>query len=211
MRFSPDGNFLYSCARKDDAILCWDVRSTEGPLYSIPRHGQTNQRLGFEIEPCGRTLVTGGTVRVLVCRCGGGEGTIRFACSWLTAVPPLVLRKAGGKLPHRASRAPPAQDGIVRAFALADGSEVENFQASQDAVRQGATLYAFRIPRFASCTLTCLLIPAPPFLAVVVSLNADRSLRICRDSCPRVRAMFPRSFGQFIRAPCPHPVRSSLR
>lgn len=31
VRFSPDGNFLYTGARKDDQVLCWDVRgASEG-------------------------------------------------------------------------------------------------------------------------------------------------------------------------------------
>lgn len=59
--FSPDGNFLYTGARQDDLIHCWDVRATGQVLYSLPRcTGSTNQRIGFSIEPCGRHLATGG-------------------------------------------------------------------------------------------------------------------------------------------------------
>eukprot|EP00878_Enallax_costatus_P041311 GHUV01047987.1.p1 GENE.GHUV01047987.1~~GHUV01047987.1.p1 ORF type:complete len:364 (+),score=110.95 GHUV01047987.1:973-2064(+) len=59
--FSPDGNFLYSGARQDDQIHCWDVRNTGQVLYSMTRDtGTTNQRIGFSIEPCGRHLATGG-------------------------------------------------------------------------------------------------------------------------------------------------------
>ncbi len=29
-RFSPDGNYLYTGARRDDSLLCWDVRATAG-------------------------------------------------------------------------------------------------------------------------------------------------------------------------------------
>ncbi|KAK9815178.1 hypothetical protein WJX73_009848 [Symbiochloris irregularis] len=59
--FSPDGNFLYTGARRDPDIHCWDVRYTSGVVYSLQRDtSTTNQRVGFDIEPCGRHLATGG-------------------------------------------------------------------------------------------------------------------------------------------------------
>ncbi|BBN02469.1 telomerase Cajal body protein 1 [Marchantia polymorpha subsp. ruderalis] len=59
--FSKDGNFLYSGARKDPEILCWDIRNTAGVLYRLPRvTADTNQRVAFDIEPFGRHLGTGG-------------------------------------------------------------------------------------------------------------------------------------------------------
>lgn len=62
MTFSPDGNFLYTGARRDGQLYCWDVRSTGQALYSLARDsGATNQRIGFSIEPCGRHLATGGS------------------------------------------------------------------------------------------------------------------------------------------------------
>ncbi len=66
--FSPDGNFLYSGARQDSSLFCWDVRATGQALYSLQRNSSdTNQRIGFSIEPSGRTLATGGCDgRVLV-------------------------------------------------------------------------------------------------------------------------------------------------
>lgn len=64
-RFSPCGNFLYTAARRDDAILCWDVRSLgdSGAVFSLSRggSGDTNQRMAFDIEPGGRHLAVGGT------------------------------------------------------------------------------------------------------------------------------------------------------
>ncbi|KAF8062083.1 APY2 [Scenedesmus sp. PABB004] len=72
--FSPDGNFLYSGARQDSQIHCWDVRATGQVLYSLSRAtAATNQRIGFSIEPCGRHLATGGcdgAVRVFDLRDG---------------------------------------------------------------------------------------------------------------------------------------------
>ncbi|KAL6012069.1 hypothetical protein ACLOJK_002544 [Asimina triloba] len=56
--FSKDGNYLYTGGRKDPYILCWDVRSTAGIVYKYSEY--TNQRVYFDIEPCGRHLGTGG-------------------------------------------------------------------------------------------------------------------------------------------------------
>jgi len=59
--FSKDGNYLYTGGRKDPNILCWDVRNTAGIVYKLPRiTSDTNQRIAFDIEPCGRHLGTGG-------------------------------------------------------------------------------------------------------------------------------------------------------
>ena len=66
VRFSPDGNYLYTGARRDDRVLCWDVRASAGVVYALHRGSEcTNQRLGFDIEPGGRHLLAGGTVRRL--------------------------------------------------------------------------------------------------------------------------------------------------
>ncbi|XP_024377425.1 uncharacterized protein [Physcomitrium patens] len=59
--FSKDGNYLYTGGRKDPNILCWDVRNTAAIVYKLPRvTSDTNQRIAFDIEPCGRHLGTGG-------------------------------------------------------------------------------------------------------------------------------------------------------
>jgi WD40 repeat protein len=73
LMFSPDGNFLYSGARQDDQLYCWDVRYTQQALYCCERaSGSTNQRIGFDIEPGGRYLATGGTDgRIKVSSCQG--------------------------------------------------------------------------------------------------------------------------------------------
>jgi WD40 repeat protein len=57
--FSPDNRRLYSGARKDDDILCWDIRNTSQLLYSLQREVSTNQRIGFGFA--GDHLVSGGT------------------------------------------------------------------------------------------------------------------------------------------------------
>ncbi|KAH7650723.1 Guanine nucleotide-binding protein [Dioscorea alata] len=59
--FSKDGNYLYTGGRKDSYILCWDVRNTVDIVYKLYRSTEnTNQRVSFDIEPCGRHLGAGG-------------------------------------------------------------------------------------------------------------------------------------------------------
>ncbi|OVA14428.1 WD40 repeat [Macleaya cordata] len=61
VQFSKDGNYLYTGGRKDPYILCWDIRNTAGIVYKLYRSSEnTNQRILFDIEPCGRHLGTGG-------------------------------------------------------------------------------------------------------------------------------------------------------
>ena len=55
------GNFVYSGARHDPNILCWDVRYTQECLYRLQGfQSHTAQRITFDIEPCGRLLFAGG-------------------------------------------------------------------------------------------------------------------------------------------------------
>lgn len=58
--FAPDGNFLFTGARADGELWCWDVRFHSGVVYKLERDtGTTNQRISFDIEPCGRHLASG--------------------------------------------------------------------------------------------------------------------------------------------------------
>lgn len=59
VRFSPDGRFLFTAARRDDRIQCWDIRRTNEILLTLERSGDTNQRLEFDLHPGGRYLATG--------------------------------------------------------------------------------------------------------------------------------------------------------
>ncbi|CDH57186.1 telomerase cajal body protein 1-like [Lichtheimia corymbifera JMRC:FSU:9682] len=59
VRFTPDGNFLYTASRTSNVISCWDIRDTANVLYELPRPGKTSQRITFDIDPSGKTLVSG--------------------------------------------------------------------------------------------------------------------------------------------------------
>ncbi|XP_052749562.1 telomerase Cajal body protein 1 homolog [Galleria mellonella] len=64
-KFTPDGLRLVSGARKDHRLLVWDIRYYRRPLNILSRVVNTNQRVYFDISPCGRYLVSGGTDGIL--------------------------------------------------------------------------------------------------------------------------------------------------
>jgi len=60
IKWSVDGNFVYVASRRSDHISCVDVRNTGGVVYALQRPGSgTNQRVRFDLEPCGGHLVSG--------------------------------------------------------------------------------------------------------------------------------------------------------
>ncbi|XP_068632280.1 telomerase Cajal body protein 1 homolog [Battus philenor] len=61
LKFTPDGLRLVSGARKDHRLLIWDIRYFRRPLNILSRPVDTNQRVYFDISPCGNYLVSGGT------------------------------------------------------------------------------------------------------------------------------------------------------
>ncbi|GBP69078.1 Telomerase Cajal body protein 1 [Eumeta japonica] len=61
MKFTTDGLHLVSGARKDDKLLVWDIRYCTTPINILQRVVRTNQRIYFDISPCGKYLVTGNT------------------------------------------------------------------------------------------------------------------------------------------------------
>ena len=83
LKFSVCGAYLYSGARRDGAIYCWDARQLNGAVYALQRDVHTtNQRIYFDIEPWGRHLASGGEdgfVRVWDLRDGSEVGKFRAA------------------------------------------------------------------------------------------------------------------------------------
>ena len=59
LMFSPDGLRLYTGARMDAEILCWDLREPGKVLFSIPRRVTTHQRIYFDLTAEGRYLISG--------------------------------------------------------------------------------------------------------------------------------------------------------
>lgn len=59
VRFSPDGRFLFTAARRDPRIHCWDIRATNEILHTFQRATDTNQRIEFDLHCAGRYLATG--------------------------------------------------------------------------------------------------------------------------------------------------------
>jgi hypothetical protein len=78
VRFGADGNHLYTSARREGAIYCWDARAPAAALYALARPaGASNQRLRFDVEPAGRHLAAGGAdgaVRLFDLRDGAAVG-----------------------------------------------------------------------------------------------------------------------------------------
>lgn len=59
IRFGPDGNFLYTGARTDSSICCWDLRNMNKCLFTSERKVTTNQRITFDLDATGKYLVSG--------------------------------------------------------------------------------------------------------------------------------------------------------
>jgi WD40 repeat protein len=57
LRFTPNGYYLLSGARKDDHVVCWDLR-TNAPFCRFERQCRTNQRLQFDLSASGGLLLT---------------------------------------------------------------------------------------------------------------------------------------------------------
>jgi hypothetical protein len=161
--FSRDGNYLYSGARRDARLICWDVRCGGGPLYSMRRDAAaTNQRLGFSIDPSNRHLASGGAdgaVRVRAARrrpagpAGLWPGALRFGQrgqgrgAAAGRIEPKRPRPRGRKALRvaPAARAPFSPNACpsplrlpfrraAQVFDLRDGSEVGSFRAAADTV-----------------------------------------------------------------------------
>ncbi|XP_066930672.1 dentin sialophosphoprotein-like [Clytia hemisphaerica] len=61
LRFTSDGFYLFSGARKDNELIAWDMRNTSIPLFKMQREVSTNQRILFDIDQTCRYLCSGNT------------------------------------------------------------------------------------------------------------------------------------------------------
>jgi len=69
-------NMVYATSRQTNSILSWDIRGdTSSPLQRFERHGMTNQRINFDLDIYGSSLITGDTVSLFT--------GILFSCSYL--------------------------------------------------------------------------------------------------------------------------------
>lgn len=59
MMFSQDGLFLYTGARQDPELFCWDLRNPGKTLFTIERTVKTSQRIYFDLSRDGGHIVTG--------------------------------------------------------------------------------------------------------------------------------------------------------
>ncbi|KAL4443842.1 hypothetical protein ABPG75_011579 [Micractinium tetrahymenae] len=128
MCFSACGNYLYTGARKDAAILCWDVRYSSGVLYTLQRDSSsTNQRMYFDVEPCGRHLAAGGedgAVRVYDLRDGSLAAQFQAAADTVNGVAfhpflPLLATASGQR---RYPLAPRDEEGGSSSSSSSDDS-----------------------------------------------------------------------------------------
>ena len=62
---------MFVAARRSSVIQVYDTRDLSAPFAELPRDGQTNQRLAFDVDPWGRYLTTGdlnGRIKIWDCR-----------------------------------------------------------------------------------------------------------------------------------------------
>ncbi|TDH72260.1 hypothetical protein CCR75_002502 [Bremia lactucae] len=59
VQFSPCGRFLFTAARRDARIHCWDIRATNEILHTFHRVADTNLRVEFDLHCGGKYLAAG--------------------------------------------------------------------------------------------------------------------------------------------------------
>ena len=96
--FGREGHYLYTGARADAEMRCWDVRAGQS-LYVLQRvTPRTNQRMEFDIEPAGRHLVTGGEdgcLRGFDLRDGSEVACCRRGCRVRAPGPTIAAAREG--------------------------------------------------------------------------------------------------------------------
>lgn len=59
VKFHPASHLLYAASRISPVIEVWDLRRLDRVLGMLPRAGETNQRLRFDIDATGEYLASG--------------------------------------------------------------------------------------------------------------------------------------------------------
>ncbi|KAJ1675397.1 hypothetical protein EV182_001352, partial [Spiromyces aspiralis] len=59
VKFSPDGRYLFVASRRSRNIACYDPRDMAQPVALYSRPSNTQQRLGFDIDPSQQWLIAG--------------------------------------------------------------------------------------------------------------------------------------------------------
>lgn len=59
MKFSYDGTKLFTGSRRDNELICWDIRYLSAVLYSLKRDSNTNQRIYFDTNFYSNYLASG--------------------------------------------------------------------------------------------------------------------------------------------------------
>jgi hypothetical protein len=63
LQFHPlSPNHLFVASRRSDCIQLYDIRNPSDSVATLPRKGDTNQRIWFDLDPWGRYLTTGDLV-----------------------------------------------------------------------------------------------------------------------------------------------------
>jgi len=86
--FTKDGTKLLAGGRKDNEILCWDLRQPGMVLFTLQREVNTNQTIQFSLSPCEKYLSsanTDGSVRVwnLENQADSDTGVLEPVAGWL--------------------------------------------------------------------------------------------------------------------------------
>lgn len=59
LKWSPCGCYLWAGGRKNDNIICWDLRNTKEEVGRVHRPLDSNQKISFDLDPWGSHLCTG--------------------------------------------------------------------------------------------------------------------------------------------------------
>eukprot|EP00210_Caulerpa_lentillifera_P006016 g5750.t1 len=131
--FSGDGYYLYSGARTDPTLVCWDIRFTVEPVYRLERDtATTNQKIQFDIEPvAGRHLITGGEsgkLRVFDLKTGEQIKELQIARDVLNGVAfhpwrPLISTASGQRHFSRLNQEVSA-DNALRIFSFSTNNQL---------------------------------------------------------------------------------------